>query len=243
MRQQRLRPLSLGMSCRQSTSVIAIYFELRCRGGPSRLGVQPIRAQRMRTTMVGHLTAARSRQTSTADRRRGAVAGGFACTRPRCSRCCRDSRLEHVALLQADQRIERALAAKPSPPAAGCRALAKPAIMSSTDPVHGRRIAGLGCLNGVAELAAEGAVQHHQFCRLVGEIGGRRDHHPPGGGVAHEDHLAPSHMVDDRHRVADMGVERIVLARAPIRLAPAAPIEGHHPRGSLASAPATPIQS
>ena len=40
--------------------------------------------------------------------------------------------------------------------------------------------------------------------------------------------LAPSHVVDHRHGVAHMGIERIVLARAPVQFAPAAPVERHH---------------
>ena len=95
---------------------------------------------------------------------------------------------------------------------------------------HGRRISDGRTIAAAAfiEGAAQGTVEHEQPGRLVRKVRGRGDDHASGGRMAHEDHLLPAHMVDHGERVTHMGVEGINLARAPGRLAPAAPVERHH---------------
>src|SRR5262249_30871093 len=60
---------------------------------------------------------------------------------------------------------------------------------------------------------------------LVREARGKGHGEPPRGGVADHDRLVPVERTDDREDVAHVGVDRIVLARAPAGFTEAALVE------------------
>src|SRR5262245_42251363 len=63
---------------------------------------------------------------------------------------------------------------------------------------------------------------------LVGEIRGEGYGEPPRGRMSHDDRPLPLQLGDDREHVAHVGVDGIVLARAPAGFAESALVEARH---------------
>src|SRR5262249_14570483 len=131
--------------------------------------------------------------------------------------------LEHVALLDLDQRGLRALAI-----VRDARRIGKLGEMR-----HGgvdrfeyqRRIAGGRAVAAAAFVAGESAVDDDQPRELVRKRGGERDRQAPRGGMTDHDPPLPSQGRHDGENGPHVGVDRVVLAGAPAGCAEAALVE------------------
>src|SRR5262249_37782489 len=99
-----------------------------------------------------------------------------------------------------------------------------------------------GGAGAAALLAREPAVDHDEAGDLVGKIRGEGYGQPARGRMPHDDRPLPLQLGDDREHVAHVGVDGIVLARAPAGL-PKPRLSKLATSRSPASASATPTQS
>src|SRR5262245_50154436 len=106
----------------------------------------------------------------------------------------------------------------------GLESLAKCAMAASTDS---KISGGLPVRRTVAAayVALHAAVDDDEAREPVREAGGKGHGEPPRGGVSDHDRLVPVERADDREDVAHVGIDRVVLARAPAGLAEAALVE------------------
>src|SRR5215831_7993385 len=133
--------------------------------------------------------------------------------------------LEHVALLDLDQRGERALAVVRDARRVGKLGEMRHRRLDRFE--HQRRIADRGA-SAAALLAREPAVDDDEAGDLVGKIRGEGDGQPARGRMPHDDRPLPLQLSDDREYVAHVGVDGIILARAPAGFAEAALVEARH---------------